>query len=168
MAQNSLTTKADCPPFPCRQTPAILNYLAGEHGYNTGGSPQAAATIQQALLDISDVGSELFDNAKGEKKAKFCEENGRLSNWLKHLNGIYTKGGAGEFLLPGEKPSAGDFMLLSTFLALDFAVGAETVAARCPDELKKWRAGFKARPFVAAYEAAAFKRDPLFASMKHE
>ena len=112
------------------------------------------------------MSSELFGCAKDkEAKDKFSspESGSRLGNWLSHLNKIYAKS-AGKTFLFGDAPTSADFMLLSAFESLDFAIGPSRVLALCPDGLKGWRAAMEARPFFAAYKAQA--KPNLFPSMK--
>ena len=153
--------------FTLSQTSAIMSFLGEEHGYGAVGAEQKATHLQ-VILDAADVGSEVFGCAKSrEAKGKFAaaEAGGRLKNWLAHFNKIHAKAAAstgGAFLFGGA-PTAADFMLLSVFESLAFALGTEAVAAVCPKGLEGWRGAMESRPFYAVFKAQA--KPNLFPSM---
>jgi glutathione S-transferase len=153
--------------FTLSQTCAIMSFLGQTHGYSVIGLEQSA-TCLQVILDSADVSSELFACAKDkEAKNKFAtaDAGGRLGNWFGHLDKIAAKAAAaGKTFLFGNAPTSADFMLLSAFESLDFALGPEKVVAMCPSGLQTWRAAMEARPFYAVYKARA--KPNLFASMQ--
>jgi glutathione S-transferase len=148
--------------FVLSQTPAILHFLGGAHGYYASeATAEESAICLQTLLDIGDVTSELFNIAKDvEKKADFSKPGGRLAGWLAH----FDKTLGGKSFLRGDKPSPSDFFLLSSFESFEFALGVEIVSTICPEGLVPWRQAMENRPFFATYSSQS--KPILFPSMK--
>ena len=119
---------------------AILHYL-GETlaggAYRAVGGPEESSVHLQLLLDVGDVTSELFTEARkgAEAKAKFAstDDGSRLKNWLLHLGKFYKQrsDGAG-FLFRQPGPTAADFFLLSALESFEFVYGAAHVAELLP------------------------------------
>jgi NADPH:quinone reductase-like Zn-dependent oxidoreductase len=108
--------------------------------------------------------SELFSCAKDPvAKAKFTDQ-GRLHNWLAHLNKAYLKGGKSFFM--ADSPNQVDFMLLAAFECFDYSLGSTKAAELYPAELKTWRTAMQSRPFFSAYTAQA--KPILFESMMYK
>mmetsp|Transcript_29450 Transcript_29450/g.54509 ORF Transcript_29450/g.54509 Transcript_29450/m.54509 type:complete len:215 (-) Transcript_29450:146-790(-) len=151
--------------FCVSQFPAIMNYLGNVHGYGQSASgPKEEAVSLQVLLDVCDIGSELFKVGKDDEgKEIFVATGERLSTWFIHLDRMIAKRG-GQFLL-GDNITAADFALISLFDCLDFCLGADKVSAIVPDGLKACRSALETRPFYAAYHSQA-EAPGLFESFK--
>lgn len=109
--------------FTLSQLPAIMSYLAERHGYNADVStPEEAASLNQLILDIADIGGELFALAKdAEKKAKFANaaDGGRLKNWLNHVTRFFLKRSpTGNGFLFGSNVTAGNYSTTGITLSL--------------------------------------------------
>ena len=148
--------------FAVSQFPAIMQYVAGQHGM-VPSDRKKAATALQLLLDICDISSEIFKEGKEkESKAKFLD-GGRLASWMAHLEKAVAKHGTGKGLM-GEDLIAADLVVL--FQSLDFVFGAEASAAATPAGLSACRQFLMAQPFVGAH-AATNPAPVLFESHKH-
>ena len=142
-----------------------MQYLGNVHGYHTSlSSNEAVATANQLLLDAADIGSELFTIGKdADKKSEFTKEGGRLHNWLKHFNKAHMKT-SGPFLM-GDNVVPADFMLLSVFECLDFAIGASVYEKILPREISTWLVEMRKRKSYEDFKAT--NPSPiLFPSMK--
>jgi hypothetical protein len=137
--------------FCVSQLPAIMEYLASVHGYLPTDKKDAAVSLQ-ILLDIADVGSELFAAGKNEETKATFVDGGRLTNWLVHLNKMFVARGSGSgggFM--GANLVGADFMFVTLMVSLDFTIGSEKLAQVCPVELMSLWRSLEARPFMTVY-----------------
>ena len=114
------------------QSSNIMQYLGSVHGYAPSG-PIEMAIVNQVGLDAADLFSDAFTARSNGDHGQSFLKNGRFTMWIDHFRKILTK--YSRPYINSESPTFADFMLLSSFIRMEYMFGKDNVNQQVPERL---------------------------------